>query len=316
MPRRTTKGKIISSTVTLFVAIVFAALCWSVNADGIFYWCGFTAMLLCMVSLRQMSNGNALIRARTWIVPATFVALNGAFPSVHPLRPEHIGVIAYAFSQFYLFRSYQEFHAERTVVASFAFLGVAGLICPPILLLAIPHFISLLVQLRAFHLRTFVAGLIGLSIPLELFVALWFSWDDMAAHFPLWTNLWTNFWPSLPPQWAEIDFNQSVNISIILLLFLIGCMHYLHTNFNDKIRVRMCFYVIMLQGVSLFLLITLMPHFSYHLFPFLLLEVSPMMGHYLMFSYGRWANVFSFLIVALVLGAATFNLWNSSLLSF
>ena len=313
MSRRIFKDRMVASTATFVVTLLFAALCWLLTGmRSVENWCGFGASLLVMVSLRHMVNGNALMRIRTWMVPATFIFLSGVVWLLHPFRPVQLGVVCYALSQYYLFRAYQEYHAERQAVISFMFLGAASLFFPPLLFLAVSYYVALLVQLRALTFRTLLAGLLGLFVPLELYAAVLFFSGSLDPLL-LYVEQLSSFEPLSLPSWSLV---QCVNLVYVFLLFLVGCLHYSYTNFNDKIRIRMCFYIIIVQSMILYAFLALQPQHFELLLPFIVLESSPVIGHYLTFSKGKVASFFFVLTVILGLAVVAFNVWNLSLRFF
>lgn len=311
MSKRYFKDRVVSGTSTFVAAIAASALCWALTGiDSWDNWTGFGAALVAMASLRHMINGNALMRIRTWMVPSTFILLCGTLWMLHPFNPIMMGTACYALSQYHLFKAYQNYHAERPVVISFILLGTASLFFPPLLYLSVSYYAALLIQLRAFTLRTLLAGLFGLLVPLELYAGCTLLSDhrELLEHY---VTALTDFDALSLPQWS---LQQFVNGGLIALLFIIGCLHYLYTSFNDKIHTRMCFYVIIVQCLILYAALALQPRLFNCLLPFIVLESSPVIGHYLTFSKGRTASVCFMLAVFFVLAVIVFNiLWNTSL---
>lgn len=310
---KTFKDRIASGSATLPVAIAFALGTWAVTArNRPSEWAGMGAMLLTAAALRMMSNGNALMRMRTWLVPAVYVALCGAFTFNHAFSPAQAGVLLYAVSLYFLFQSYQRFHAERWIFQAFFFLSIAGLCFPPLIWIALTYYFAMLIQLRVFSLRTFLAGFFGLIIPVELFSGILFfiGRTDIIAGY---LNRIVSFSPVEIRLW---DLAPTVSIIFAFILFLISAIHYAHTNFNDKIRTRMCFYILITQSALLFLFLLLQPQFYETLSRFILLVISPVVGHYFAFSRGRIAQGLFYLSLVLLTGVTLFNLWSTSSVSF
>lgn len=312
--KRNFKNRIVGSTATLVAAIAISALCWCLTGIGVpSNWVGFGAAVVAMASLRCMVNGNALMRVRTWIVPSVFIVLYATSWETHRLNASIIGAGCYALSQYFLFKSYQDYHAERRVVLAFTLLSAGSLFFPPLLYLSVAYYAALLIQLRAFTLRTLLAGLFGLLIPLELYAAGVF----LSGHGELlytYTDTLTDFKAPSLPQWS---LPQWIDATMMTALFVTAGIHFFFTSFNDKIRVRMCFYVIIVQCTLLYATLALQPQLFYSLFPFIALESSPVIGHYLAFSKGRISTACFTLIFVTVMAVIAFNtLWNTSLLSF
>lgn len=311
---RNIRDCIVGSTSTLVAAIAISALCWCLTGFGEpANWAGFGAAMTAMVALRCMVNGNALMRVRTWIVPSVFIVLCGSSWEFHRLSPSMLGAACYALSQYFLFKSYQDYHAERRVVLAFMLLSMGSLFFPPLIYLGIAYYAALLIQLRAFTLRTLLAGLFGLMIPLELCAGAAF----LSGHGELlytYIDALTGLEIPAVPQWS---LTQWISAGLMTVLFVWTGLHFFFTSFNDKIRVRMCFYVIIVQCTLLYVALALQPRLFDSLFPFMMLESSPLIGHYLAFAKGRMSAAGFLLIVLAVMAVILFNvLWNSSLPSF
>ncbi len=311
---RNIRDRIVGSTSTLVAAIAISALCWCLTGfSEPSNWAGFGAAITAMASLRCMVNGNALMRVRTWMVPSVFIVLCGMSWETHRLNAPMIGAACYALSQYFLFKSYQDYHAERRVVIAFTLLSAGSLFFPPLIYLGVAYYAALLIQLRAMTLRTLLAGLFGLMIPLEFYAGAAF----LSGHGELlyaYTDALTGFEALSLPQWS---LTQWISAGLMTVLFVWTGLHFFFTSFNDKIRVRMCFYVIIVQCTLLYAALALQPRLFNSLLPFMVLESSPLIGHYLAFAKGRMSAAGFTLIFIMVLAVITFNtLWNNSLLSF
>jgi hypothetical protein len=310
---KTFKDRVAASSATLVAAIVYAALTWA--ATGLtdpYNWAGFGAMLIVAVALRRMSNGNALMRMRTWLVPATYISLCATFTFSHAFNYMQIGVMLYAIALYFLFQSYQRYHAERWIFPSFFFLSCASLCFPPLVWMALAFYLAMLVQLRVFYVRTIAAGIFGLIIPMQLFAGISFFIDrtDLIAGYFM---QMVNFDPIDIRTW---ELSPTVSIVFVFLLFVISIFHYAHTNFNDKIRTRMYFYILITQSLIFYIFLILQPQFYESLTCFALLTTSPIAGHYFAFSRGVAGNFFFTLFLLLMFVLAAFNLWQSSSVSF
>lgn len=310
---KTLKDRIASGSATLPAAIVFALAAWAVTArQNPLEWVGFGFMLLTTMALRMMSNENALMRMRTWIVPAVYVGLCAAFTFAHQFSLAQVGVIFYAISLYFLFQSYGQYHAERWIFQAFFFLSLASLCFPPLVWMALAYYFAMLIQLRVFSLRTFLGGLFGLTIPIELFsgILLFTARTDIITGY---LERMVVFSPVKIQLWETAP---TVSIVFTFILFLCSAIHYAHTNFNDKIRTRMCFYILITQSALLFAFLLLQPQFYETLSRFILLVISPVVGHYFAFSRGRSAQGIFLLSILLLIGVTIFNLWSTSSLSF
>ena len=310
---KTFKDKVAASGATLFVSIIYAVITWILTGlrDPL-NWAGFGAMLLITAVLRRMSNGNALMRMRTWIVPSTYICLCAAFTFEHNFSFLQISVLLYAAALYFLFQSYQKYHAERWVFQAFFFLSCASLGFPPLIWLALTFYFAMIVQLRVFFVRTIMAGIFGLIMPLQIFAGLSFYFDRIDRVYG-YINQIISFNPVKIRLW---EISPTVSIGFVFILFLFGAFHYARTNFNDKIKTRIFFYILITQSLLLFLSLLLQPQLYESLSRFILLTISPVAGHYFAFSRGKIVQLLFALFLLAMLAITGFNLWQSSLLSF
>ena len=314
MKRRSFKMRVVESTATLVLSIIAAALLWCLTGvNNLLNWAGFLLALLAMLAVRHMSNGNALMRVRTWMVPSTFILLSGAVFSIHQYSAVLWAVIGYVTSQYYLLKSYQEYHAERKVFLAFFFLGASSLLFPKLLVMALFYYFSMQIQLRAFTLRTLLAGLFGLLAPLELYACVMSVLGQPEKCLEYIYHLVETG----PLCLFSLKLDRWVNFGFLFVLYIISCAHYSRSNFNDKIRTRMCLYIVFLQAGVLLGCCVLQPQYYELFLPFIVAEISPLVGHYLTFSRGRGGSVFFYLILLSTFLVAAFNyLWMHSLISF
>ena len=79
----------------------------------------------------------------------------------------------------------------------------------------------------------------------------------------------------------------------------------------------MCLYIVFLQAGVLLGCCVLQPQYYELFLPFIVAEISPLVGHYLTFSRGRSGSVFFYMILLSTFLIAAFNfLWMHSLISF
>jgi peptide/nickel transport system permease protein len=90
-----------------------------------------------------------------------------------------------------------------------------------------------------------------------------------------------------------------VSAAVVALFSIVGIVHYLRTNFDDKIRVRMYLYIYMSQTLLLMAYLVLQPSHYETTMGLLVASASPLVAHY--FSLSRTVLTTVFFFVALLL---------------
>lgn len=281
---RSFRNKVVTSPLSLPIMVVITGILWFVAAPIDILTCGGLATALLMgYLLMELNNRNQLLRIRSRMVSCTFLVLTTTCTFTHTLNWQLLPAYCLVISYFLLFSSYQKQRPEGVIFHAFIFLAIGSLEFPPMLLLALLFYLEMIIQLRSLTWRTFMAGLFGLIIPYWFFAgwAVWKNQLDSAFLYFL------PFFEYQIPDYKSIPLWQYVNFGFILILALLGLLHYYRTNFNDKIRVRMCFYIFIIQElVILGAMIAYPCHFSYF-FPILIVNSSPLIAHYFALAKGR-----------------------------
>ncbi|MBR1713196.1 MAG: hypothetical protein IJ722_07315 [Alloprevotella sp.] len=305
MQGNTLRHRIVRSTLTLPVTIAVGAAVWMApDPADIQLWGGLAVALIQTFMLMELTNRNQLLRIRSRMVSTTYMALATACPFLHRIGWECVPPVCFAAAYFLLFATYQRERPEADAFHAFLLLAVGSFFFPPMILLGVLYFLSMLVQLRSLTWRTFTAGIFGILLPAAFYAAWVIGRQETATALDF---LQPYLHPTMP-DYTAIPVWQLVNAGFLALLALLGLLHYYRTNFNDKIRVRMCYYAIIMQEVALLAALCLLPEHFTQVFALLILNSAPLLGHYFALARGgRWMTVwFLFWIISLV-GLGLYN---------
>lgn len=311
MRNQTLRTAITTSTLTLPFVVVSAVCVWALQSyTSLPLWCGLGIVLALTYILMEWVNRNQLLRIRSRMVSSSFLALVVASPFVHEASFFWVPPVCLVVSYILLGASYQQARPEGKIFYAFAFLTIGTLFFPLLIFLAPVFYISMLTQLRCFTWRTFTAGMFGMVVPL-LFAGAWFVAQGREMEIVTLLQPWLRW--SLP-DYAAVPAWQYVNCGFMGFQIFLGLLHYYRTNFNDKIRVRMSYYLTMLVEVVLITALCLYPAYFAWLYPLLLLNSAPMIGHYWALARGRGWMSFWFILNLLAL--VGLGLYNFGLLPF
>lgn len=328
MHNHSLRNRIAASTLTLPVTSLITVATWLLpflnEADagqGNSLWAGLAFAAIITYLLAEWNNRNALLRVRSRMVSSTYLMLLAVCPVLHPLSYSMLPELCLILSYFALFTTYGNPHARGGTFHAFFFISLGSLCYAPLLLLAPAFLLAMAIQLRSLTGRTFGTAVLGLILPYWLMTgyALWDAQPESLG------NRLAKLWSWQDPAW---DFIQTGDASVfqalpfwfigtsgtVAFLSIIAIVHYLRTAYNDKIRTRMLFYILITNEVLILAACCLLPTHHQTLLRLLLLNSSPIIAHHLTLSRGRSAEIWFWLCLTLLMVLAITNhldLWNN-----
>lgn len=275
-------------------------------------WVQFACFLLSVSLMALLNNSNALIRVYSRTVSSTFVMLtcagNFLFCSMGGAVFQLFMVAVYLA----MFRTYQDKTAVGWSYYAFLCVGLASYFFIQIL-----FFVPLLWMLMSFQLsslswRTFFASILGLLTPYWFALPLLFFQDNadaMATHFMALADFQQPF-----TGMASVTVNELLLFVFIVALGITGTVHYQRKRLGDNIRIRLLYDCFILMWIASGIVLILQPQHYDALIRLLIINVSPLVAHFLTFTNTRMTNIAFHIICAMVLLLTLFNLWMPSLL--
>lgn len=254
--------------------------------------------------LLELNTTFSLIRTRTTLHVALFLLFFAGFPFLHTYSHEQWIPLLFIVSLSCLFRSYESPYAATPIFHSFFFLGIGSFLLPQVLYF-VPLLYFYMIGLRAFTLRTFLAGLIGLLTP---------YWIVLSYH--LYTGqpgqTWQPFMAlgSFPPiDYSVLTLSQLVSGITAILIAAICCVESLLHSYQDKVQTRIMLRILIITGNATLLCMLLMPSHFNTFFLMTLIVGSIMGGHLLALTFNRFTRIFLWSILGLWVCVCIFNLW-------
>ena len=340
MKRHRFQNKVAGSVFTLPVCIVLAVALWwwPQQAFSIPHLLG---LLLCLLTTYIVMETNAqqhIIRIRTRIMSCVWLVLAACLSSMHALGEPIIAAACLCTSYLLLFRCYQRHRPQTIVFHVFLMLSIGSFFAPIMLPMAIPFFLYIAIFLRSLTKKAFWAGVLGLSAPYMCYaVGCFLTVDidieqlqltihnfissiealasdiqhyDFSSFQPFNALPSPEFWQEhFAPLLEEDSVTKLYSVSLIILLSIISIMHYLRTNYDDKIRVRMILYIYMTQTLLLFAFLLLKPTHYESTLALLVASASPLIAHYFALTGSILSNIFFILSLLLTVGMAVLNLF-------
>ena len=302
-----------SSEFTLPLCVILAAAMWWLPQQMFSVRC-LLGLILCLLTTFVVMETNAqqhIIRIRTRMMSCVWLVLAASLSFMHPLGEPIVAAAFLCVSYLLLFRSYQRHRPQAIVFHAFLMLGIGSFCAPVMLAMAIPYFLYLAIFLRSLTRRAFWAGILGIIVPYWCYAVWCFVTGNLQSFLDRLTEMAQYENPTLEAI-TSMPFVWQVSAAVIILLSIVSIIHYLRTNYDDKIRVRMILYIYLSQTILLIAFLLLQPAHYQTTMALLVASASPLIAHYFSLTGSWFSTFFFFLSLVLIASVATLNLWLTS----
>ncbi len=301
------QNKIAESKLALPLTMVYAGIIWLLSGfiSGQ-WWLQFGCFVLAAFLMMELNTIHALIRIYSRMVSCVFVVLLCMLCFLFPSIPGAITQVCIIAAMMLLFNGYQDKLSSGWTYYSFLMTGIASLATVHVLYYLPILWIVIIFQLQSFSWRTYTASLLGIATP-YWFWSCWLGWHEdftpLADHFvPL-----GDF--SLPFDLSLLTSHHLVTFGYVVLLALVGTVHYIRKHHDDKIRIRLLYGAFMWMSLMSTVFIFLQPQHYDMLIRILIISTAPLLGHFLALTHTRLTNIAFIVIVAATLIITGYNLW-------
>lgn len=306
------QNKIAESRFLLPVMAVYATLTWllvGLITDAL--WVQFICFAFSTYLMAELNNSNTLIRIYSRMVSSSFLMLSCTMPLLFKdMGSSVVGVCCIA-SLSTLFKSYQDKQAPGWVFYSFFCIGIASFWFIQILFYVPILWIVMIFNIQSFSWRTFGASLLGLIAP------YWFAFVYhfmQGTHQQLISNISSITTIQDISPYPPLPTPQAITFLFIVMIAAIGMIHYIHTSYNDKIKVRMLYNCFIILNICTTLFICLQPQYYDMLIRLQIITSAPLIGHYIALTHSRLSNIIFWVITSMALILTIYNLWIPSLI--
>lgn len=272
MRKQTFQTRVTTSAATLFFSVVACIVLWMWNDwSNLQRLGGLGLTLLTAYLMVEWNNTFSLMRVRSRMTSSTFLLLMAACPLLQTWTTQMLVPLSLLLCYFCLFRSYQKVRAEADFFHAFSFLGLGCLFFPQLLYFVPLLLVSCLVQLRSLSLRSFMACLLGLSLPYWCYAgySIWHNQLDLTVlHFEQFLTLQM-------PDYHALTVSQVLSGGFVMAATMLATFHYQRTAYHDKIRTRMFLNLLVTQEYLIILLMVGQPQHFETMLRLLIVNSSP-----------------------------------------
>lgn len=249
-----------------------------------------------------------IIRIRTRMMSCVWLILSASLSFMHPLGEPLVAATFLCISYMLLFRCYGKRRPQLTVFHAFVMLGLGSFCAPAMLLMVVPYFLYIAIFLRSLTHKAFWAGILGVVVPYWCYGVWCFAMGNMEDFTTRMADMVNCEMPSLEAI-TSLPLVSKISAGVVALLGIVSILHYLNTNYDDKIRVRMILYIYVSQTLLLLALLALQPALYQTTMALLVASASPLIAHYVSLSKGIVNTIVFVVFLLLTAGMAALNLW-------
>ena len=308
------QNKTAESRRTLPIAMLYGTAVWVLA--GLFqeqWWVQFACLILSVLLVMRINSKNLLIRIYSRSVSVAFIFLSCAAVFLFPSWTGGIVQLCCIAALMLLFDSYQDQTAVGSVYYAFLLLGIGSMFDAHVIFYLPLLWFMMKIIVYSLSWRTFFASLLGLATP-YWFMSGWLLWQN-DGDFQAIANLFAvQDILQFPFDFDSVPLPYLLLMAFTTLLMVIGSIHFIHSSFRDKIRVRQIYYGFITLGIFSLALWVLQPHNELAI-RMLILTTSPLIGHYWALTNSRFSNIICIILTVALIVLTALNLWISSSVS-
>jgi hypothetical protein len=111
-----------------------------------------------------------------------------------------------------------------------------------------------------------------------------------------------------------VVMTMAVTFAFMVLISIVGIVHFLRHSYNDKIRTRMLYEIFITIDICCMVFIVLQPQHYDCVLHIMIVNTAPLIGHFIALTRTRLTNIFFITLMIVVLLITAYNLWISSLI--
>ena len=168
----------------------------------------------------------------------------------------------------------------------------------------------MLTNLQSLSWRTFFASLYGIATPYVLVLSWAIYLNDLTPiidHFSPLFNL------HMPFDMSTLSINQMITFIFLVAMAIVGALHFWHTSYLDKFRIRQIYSLFIRMDIAVFFLILLQPQHYDHLIRLGIINTAPLVAHFFALTNTKLSNLTFVATTIFILLFTAYNIWMPSL---
>lgn len=301
------QNRIAQSRWALPITIIYGlVVCLTVELMGYGQWMTFALLLVATLMMAELNNGYSLIRIYSRMVSCSFMVMITMSLTLFESVTVAVVMVAYIAFLLLIFRAYQNPGAVGWVFYAFVALGISSIVFSKSLLFVPVLWVIMAVNVLCFSPRTLIASLLGIITP-YWFVAAWLIYQGNISY------LGTHFLSALqfgtPFQFSILNIHQLLTFAFVLVLAVIGAVHFFLYSYQDRIRIRLMYETFVVLDACAVIFAILQPQYFDEMLGMSIVTTATLIGHFLALTHSRLSNITMFVLAGVTLALTIFNLW-------
>lgn len=301
------QNRIAQSRWALPITIIYGlVVCLTVELMGYGQWMTFALLLVATLMMAELNNGYSLIRIYSRMVSCSFMVMITMSLTLFESVTVAVVMVAYIAFLLLIFRAYQNPGAVGWVFYAFVALGISSIVFSKSLLFVPVLWVIMAINVLCFSPRTLIASLLGIITP-YWFVAAWLIYQGNISY------LGTHFLSALqfgtPFQFSILNIHQLLTFAFVLVLAVIGAVHFFLYSYQDRIRIRLMYETFVVLDACAVIFAILQPQYFDEMLGMSIVTTATLIGHFLALTHSRLSNITMFVLAGLALALTVFNLW-------
>lgn len=301
--------KIVTSQLTLTTAVIVSVALWVVcflirPVTNLIETIGAYALYALIGYLLIVINKSfAIIRLRASFQTVIYLTLVSICPVIHTIYEGNIMALCCLVSIFFLFNSFQKEWSAGLLFHAFIFWGIGCILVPKIVWI-VPYLLYSCYIFKSLNIRSFVASIFGLSIPIGGYVAYDF-WDNQGVEIATKIAEITRIEGI---AFDDIQLPICVMSLFMFVIFVVSATHSILYSMDEKMQTRCYLQHFIVTTTFLFVLAFSCISASLQLLPFIQIGIGLLYGHFSTLTHNKWSNLFFICILAFLIPVFIINL--------
>ena len=292
------QNRVAESSLSLPVSAIICILIWF--AAGVVskkLWIPLLLTGFCTYLMAEMNNRNTLLRIRSRMMSCAFLWLATMQATITTSWQTITIQALMELCTFLLLFCYRDKTEVPSIFCIALIISIGSIIWAPFLYF-LPIVIFLLcVPLYAISFKAVSAIIMGIVLPYWTLIPYFVykeNTDWLKLHFAPLHDASVLF------DYSSITVGHLVCYAILIILMLIGWIHFVRTAYKDKIKTRNLYDVIITLSIFFALIIPIVPAYANYTLTILAVVVSPLAAHYFSLTSTKLTNIVFIISIAII----------------
>ncbi len=300
------QNKIAESRFALPITAILIAMIWI--AVGLWMsniWVQFAFTIISTFLMVELNNRNSLMRTYSRMVSCSFLVLITMVGLPDVTLKSCIVTMCYIAFLLIIWSTYQDQHSMGRTFYAYLCIGLASTVFVQMLYLLPFLWLIMGAFTNSLSVKNICASLLGIITPYWFSAGLYAYLDNIPgfiAHFQELGNVAAVF------DYSQLTVHFIVNFTFVIVIALIGSIHFLHTSYADKIRTRKIYESLIVMELVSVAYMVLLPLHSYEWGGICIVSTAPLIAHFITFTHSKLTNITFIAILVLEALILLYNL--------